>query len=98
MKKCLLIDEAQICYKDEFLWNGIKDIADTGTGLIIVLAASYGSATVKPAELTFGVAPSLKPRQRLSLRPVESEPACLYLDWTETQDVIMRDRLEDTIC
>ena len=89
-KKCILIDEAQGCYNDEFLWNTIKDNAMIPDALIIVLVTSYGSATVMPADLPTGTAPVLDPRQRLSIRPIEPETVSLCLDQEETEDVIRR--------
>ena len=88
--KCILIDEAQGCYNDEFLWNRIKDNAMNPEALIIVLATSYGSATVIPAYIHDGNAPTLDPSQRLSIRPIEPETVSLCLDQEETEDVIRR--------
>src|SRR5207248_5749204 len=89
-KKCLLIDEAQTCYSDAFLWNRIKNNVRIRNALIIVLATSYGSATVIPAHLRNGTAPTLEPSQRLSLRPIDPETVSLCLDREETEDVIHR--------
>jgi len=91
-EKCILIDEAQDCYNDSFLWNRIKAIDDASenVGLIIVLATSYGNATVIPADIPDGNAPVLNPRQRLSMQPIEPETVSLCLDQEETEDVIRR--------
>ena len=89
-KKCILIDEAQDCYNDSFLWNRIKNNVRIRNALIIVLATSYGSATVIPAHLRNGTAPTLEPSQRLSLRPIDPETVSLCLDREETEDVIHR--------
>ena len=91
-EKCILIDEAQDCYNDSFLWNRIKAIDDASenVGLIIVLATAYGSATVMPADLPDGTAPTLDPSQRLSIRPIERETVSLCLDQEEMEDVIRR--------
>src|SRR2546429_1488195 len=49
-RKCLLIDEAQVSYDDDYLWSDlIKEISHKDRGLLIVLAASYGSADNQPA-------------------------------------------------
>src|SRR3954451_11945103 len=89
-KKCIFIDEAQSCYNDAFLWNRIKNNAMIPEALIIVLATSYGSATVMPADLPDGTAPTLDPSQRLSIQPIEPETVSLCLDQEETEDVIRR--------
>jgi len=90
-KKCLLIDEAQLSYGDDYLWSSlIKNLSSRGNGLLIVLATSYGDATGRPA-ITVTTPPVLREQQRFSLKRTavfSGEAAGLYLDLAETKDVI----------
>jgi hypothetical protein len=93
--KCLLLDEAQGSYLDDYLWSSlIKEISGTDGGLLIILATSYGSSRNQPAKPPLSTPPVLVTDQRLSLKWTTSSSggsAGLYLDLAETNDVIRRE-------
>ncbi|KAI9652428.1 MAG: hypothetical protein M1829_001650 [Trizodia sp. TS-e1964] len=91
----LLIDEAQLSYNCDTLWNDFIKFQASGriTGPYIILFSSYGSPSPTPAVGPPGSAPvQLRASQRVSVRPLaeNNQSVFLYFTRAEYDDVLQR--------
>ena len=91
----IIVDEAQMTYDDDTLWNTILKERQTPNAYYkfqLCLFCSYGSPAAGP-DKTFFTPVKLSNRQRISLTPQSqqnSPPIGLFYDKEEFEDVVLR--------
>lgn len=86
----LLFDEAQDTYLDDQLWNHFFKSVRSMTNMHVALFCSYGSASSRVKDSSYGTPDKFDEYHRLTLYPTAETPLGLFLSYHELDDLIFR--------
>jgi predicted AAA+ superfamily ATPase len=86
----LLFDEAQETYHDLQLWDSFFKSVKTMPNMHVALFCSYGSASSRLIDSSYGAPDKSDEYQRLSLFPTAQTPLGLHLSYPEFEDLLIR--------
>ena len=86
----LLFDEAQDTYRDFELWNSFFKSVKNMANMHVALFCSYGSASSRLIDSSYGTPDKFDEYHRLSLFPTSQTPLGLYLSYNELEDLLSR--------
>lgn len=89
--RVLLVDEAQMTYRNVYFWNSFLKLIDNTQGVYVILFSLYGSPGRRPIELVGLTPPVLSEDQRISLVWTTSgvfDPVGLLFTREEAREVI----------
>ena len=86
----LLFDDAQDTYCDLELWNAFFKNVTSMANIYVALFCSYGSASPRLVDESYGTSDHFDEYHRLSLLPTPQTPLGLYLSYDELEDLLSR--------